>query len=69
MGCGPHLAAGSLVGLFLPAPSFHRTWSAAQLHNRRSPAYVNEFIQLLAKCPSRAAFQDAKSSVPTHFAA
>lgn len=65
----PQLASGSLVGLSLPAPGYHRTWSAAQLRNRRSPVYVNEFIQLLAKYPIPCSIPGRKSKRPQPFAA
>ena len=65
----PQLASGALVGLSLPKPGFHRTWSAAQLRNRRSPAYVDEFIQLLAKYPIPASIPAGKSKRDQPFAA
>jgi LysR family transcriptional regulator, regulator for metE and metH len=54
----PQIALGTIVGRPLTANGFHRTWSAAQLRERRAPAYLQEFIQLLAEnpisaCPAR----------------
>jgi LysR family transcriptional regulator, regulator for metE and metH len=47
----PQLASGAVIGLQLTAQGFHRTWSAAQLRDQRAPAYLQEFIQLLAEHP------------------
>lgn len=47
----PQLASGALVGLSLTEQGFRRTWSAAQLRNKRAPNYVDEFIGLLAQYP------------------
>jgi LysR family transcriptional regulator, regulator for metE and metH len=56
----PQLASGALVGVSLTAQGFWRTWSAAQLRGKRNPAYVNEFIQLLAEYPIPAAVSPCK---------
>jgi LysR family transcriptional regulator, regulator for metE and metH len=47
----PQLASGAVIGLPLTATGFHRTWSAAQLRDQHSPAYLQEFIRLLAEHP------------------
>jgi hypothetical protein len=40
-----------VVGLPLTANGFSRTWSAAQLRDKQAPAYLQEFVQLLAENP------------------
>jgi LysR family transcriptional regulator, regulator for metE and metH len=47
----PQLDSGALVGLSLTEQGFRRTWSIAQLRDGRSPAYVDEFIRVLAEHP------------------
>jgi LysR family transcriptional regulator, regulator for metE and metH len=47
----PQLDSGALVGLPLTEQGFRRTWSAAQLRDTRTPAYVEEFIRVLAEHP------------------
>jgi LysR family transcriptional regulator, regulator for metE and metH len=47
----PQLDSGALVGLSLTEQGFRRTWSIAQLRDGRSPAYVEEFIRVLAEHP------------------
>jgi LysR family transcriptional regulator for metE and metH len=47
----PHLDSGALVGLSLTEQGFRRTWSAAQVRDARTPAYVEEFIRVLAENP------------------
>src|SRR5882762_8863936 len=47
----PQLDSGALVALSLTEQGFRRTWSAAQLRDARTPAYVGEFIQVLAEHP------------------
>lgn len=47
----PQLASGVVVGLPLTANGFSRTWSAAQLRDKQAPAYLREFIRLLAENP------------------
>jgi LysR family transcriptional regulator for metE and metH len=47
----PQLASGAVVGLPLTARGFYRAWSAAQLRDKQAPAYLQEFIQLLAENP------------------
>jgi LysR family transcriptional regulator for metE and metH len=47
----PQLDAGALVGLSLTEQGFRRTWSAAQLRDARTPAYVEEFIRVLSEYP------------------
>jgi LysR family transcriptional regulator, regulator for metE and metH len=47
----PQLDSGALVGLPFTEQGFRRTWSAAQLRHKRSPAYVEEFIRLLTEHP------------------
>jgi LysR family transcriptional regulator for metE and metH len=48
---GPQLASGALVGVPLKPPGYRWIWSIAQLRDNRPPAYVQEFIRLLAKRP------------------
>jgi LysR family transcriptional regulator for metE and metH len=47
----PQLASGAVIGLSLTARGFHRWWSAAQLRDQRPPAYLQEFIRVLAEHP------------------
>ena len=47
----PQLDSGALVGLSLTEQGFRRTWSAAQLRDTRTPAYVEEFIRVLSEHP------------------
>jgi LysR family transcriptional regulator for metE and metH len=47
----PQLDSGALVGLSLTEQGFRRTWSAAQLRDLRTPAYVEEFIRVLSEHP------------------
>jgi LysR family transcriptional regulator, regulator for metE and metH len=47
----PQLDSGALVGVPLTERGFHRTWSAAQLRDKRAPVYVEEFIRLLTEHP------------------
>jgi LysR family transcriptional regulator, regulator for metE and metH len=47
----PQIDSGAVVGLSLTEQGFRRTWSAAQLRDGRTPAYVEEFIQVLAEHP------------------
>ena len=47
----PQLDSGTLVGLPLTEQGFRRTWSAAQLRDKRSPVYLDEFIRLLREHP------------------
>jgi LysR family transcriptional regulator, regulator for metE and metH len=47
----PQLDSGALVGLSLTEQGFRRTWSAAQLRDARTPAYVEEFIRVLSEHP------------------
>jgi LysR family transcriptional regulator, regulator for metE and metH len=47
----PQLASGAVVGLSLTAEGFRRSWSAAQLRDKQAPAYLQEFIRLLAENP------------------
>ena len=48
---GPQLAAGALIGLPLEPPGFKWQWSVAQLRDSHSPAYMQEFIKILAERP------------------
>src|SRR4029077_6960057 len=41
----PQLDSGALAGLSLTERGFRRTWSAAQVRDARTPAYVEEFIR------------------------
>jgi LysR family transcriptional regulator for metE and metH len=47
----PQLASGAVIGKSLTANGLHRTWSAAQLRDQRAPAYLQEFIRVLADHP------------------
>jgi LysR family transcriptional regulator, regulator for metE and metH len=47
----PQLDSEVLVGLPFTEQGFRRTWSAAQLRDKRSPVYVEEFIRLLTEHP------------------
>jgi LysR family transcriptional regulator, regulator for metE and metH len=58
----PQLAAGTVVGKPLTAHGFHRTWSAAQLRNKSTPAYLQEFIRLLAENPISSSGSRKKSA-------
>lgn len=48
---GPQLASGALIGLPLKPPGFRWNWSIAQLRANRPPAYIQEFIRILAERP------------------
>jgi LysR family transcriptional regulator, regulator for metE and metH len=48
---GPQLAAGTLIGVPLQPPGYKWQWSVAQLRENHPPAYVEEFIRLLADRP------------------
>jgi len=52
----PELASGALIGVRLKPPGYRWTWSIAQLRESRAPAYVQEFIRILAKQPLYAEF-------------
>lgn len=52
----PQLASGALIGVSLKPPGCRWTWSIAQLRESRTPAYVQEFISVLAKRPLYAEF-------------
>jgi LysR family transcriptional regulator for metE and metH len=45
----PQLASGALIGVPLQPPGYRWQWSVAQLRNNHAPAYVQEFIRLLAE--------------------
>ncbi len=47
----PQLASGAVIGLPLTARGYRRTWSVAQLRDQRAPAYLQEFIRVLAEHP------------------
>jgi LysR family transcriptional regulator for metE and metH len=53
---GPHLASGALVGVLLQPPGYKWQWSVAQLRDNHPPAYIQEFIRLLADRPMLADF-------------
>ena len=48
---GQQLATGALIGLLLNPPGFRWKWSIAQLRANRPPAYMQEFIRILAERP------------------
>jgi len=47
----PQLASGELKAVKLTREGFYREWSVAQLKNKSAPAYVEEFIRVLAGNP------------------
>jgi LysR family transcriptional regulator for metE and metH len=47
----PQLASGAVIGVPLTAQGWRRTWSAAQLKDKRAPNYLQEFIKLIAENP------------------
>jgi len=57
----PQLASGAVVGLPLTANGFHRTWSAAQLRDKQAPAYLLDFIRVLAENPISASMSSCAS--------
>jgi LysR family transcriptional regulator for metE and metH len=57
----PQLASGAVVGLPLTANGFHRTWSAAQLRDKQAPAYLQDFIRVLAENPISASMSSCAS--------
>jgi len=63
---GPQLASGALMGVPLKPPGYCWQWSIAQLRAVRSPAYVQEFIRLLADRPLHAG-STSRSSRPVRF--
>jgi LysR family transcriptional regulator, regulator for metE and metH len=48
---GPQIASGALIGVPLQPPGYRWQWSIAQLRANQSPAFVQEFIRLLADRP------------------
>lgn len=48
---GPQIASGALIGVPLQPPGYRWQWSIAQLRTNHSPAFVQEFIRLLADRP------------------
>lgn len=46
---GPQLVSGTLIGVPLKPPGYRWHWSIAQLRDHRAPAYVQEFIRILAE--------------------
>lgn len=49
----PQLEAGTIVAVPVTRRSLLRTWKAVTLRAARTPAYVDDFIALLAKQPAR----------------
>jgi LysR family transcriptional regulator for metE and metH len=49
----PQLQAGAIVAVPVTRRSLIRTWKAVTLRAARTPAYVDDFIELLAKQPPR----------------
>jgi DNA-binding transcriptional LysR family regulator len=47
----PQLASGELKAVKLTREGFYREWSVARLKNKSAPAYVEEFIRVLAGNP------------------
>ena len=65
----PQLDSGALVGLPLTEQGFRRTWSAAQLRDSQTPAYVEEFIRVLAEHPFPECVRSGKVSARKRAAA
>ncbi len=53
---GPQVSSGAVVGVPLQPPGYKWQWSVAQLRANHPPAYVQEFIRLLADRPLLADF-------------
>jgi LysR family transcriptional regulator for metE and metH len=53
---GPQITSGALIGVPLQPPGYKWQWSVAQLRGNHPPAYVQEFIRLLADRPMLADF-------------
>ena len=51
---GPQLASGALTGVPLQPPGYRWQWSIAQRRANQPPAYLQEFIRLLADRPLHA---------------
>ena len=49
----PQLEAGAVVAVAVTRRTLVRTWKAVTLRAARTPAYVDDFVQLLAKQPAR----------------
>jgi LysR family transcriptional regulator for metE and metH len=64
----PQIESGEVIGRPLTSNGFRRTWSAAQLRDRRAPAYLQEFIRVLAENPLPAAMV-GKTAKPGRVAA
>ena len=47
----PQLASRELQAVKLTRDGFYREWSVAQLRNKSTPAYMEEFIRILAQNP------------------
>ncbi|MGH9746052.1 MAG: LysR family transcriptional regulator [Candidatus Acidiferrales bacterium] len=47
----PQLASGELAAVRLTRDGFYREWSVAQRRSKSAPAYLDEFIRLLAQTP------------------
>jgi LysR family transcriptional regulator, regulator for metE and metH len=47
----PQVQGGAIVGKPLTANGHHRTWWAAQVRRKHEPAYLQEFIRVLAENP------------------
>jgi LysR family transcriptional regulator for metE and metH len=54
----PQLATGAVVGLPLTAQGYYRNWAAAQLRAKSAPAYLDEFVKVLAQLPLSACVPD-----------
>lgn len=52
----PQLASRAVIGVPLKPPGCRWKWSVAQLRDNRTPAYMQEFIRILAKRPLYAEF-------------
>jgi LysR family transcriptional regulator for metE and metH len=66
---GPQLASGALIGVPLKPPGYRWNWSIAQLRDNRLPAYMQEFIRLLAERPLMTDFSPGTSRGKKHASA
>jgi LysR family transcriptional regulator for metE and metH len=48
----PQIASGAVVARPLTRKGYYRTWSAATLRSRSSPAHLKAFVRLLAEAPT-----------------
>ena len=67
----PQMASGMLCGVPLEPPGYRWQWSVAQVREGHRPAYIEEFIGLMADPPAEADFfhRTAKTDRNGHRAA